>query len=65
MTDKQIDVINKLKEQADAIDSKDFNVYFYVLDTKNTPTGSMSYLYETALTLQNMGYKVTMLHSDN
>lgn len=65
MTEKQIEIINKLKEQADAIDSKDFNVYFYVLDTKNTPTGSMSYLYETALTLQNMGYKVTMLHSDN
>ena len=36
-----------------------------MLDTKNTPTGSLSYIYETALTLKNMGYRVTMLHNDN
>ena len=65
MTDKQIEIINTLKEQAERIDTKNFHVYFYVLDTKNTPTGSMSYLYETALTLQNMGYRVVMLHNDN
>jgi hypothetical protein len=65
MNEKQLEIINNLKEQVKFIDGKDFNVYFYVLDTKNTPTGSMSYLYETALTLKEMRYNVTMLHNDN
>lgn len=65
MTEKQIEIINNLNENVEKLGNKDFDVYFYVLDTKNTPTGSLSYIYETALTLKNMGYKVTMLHNDN
>lgn len=65
MTEKQIEIINTLNENVEKLDKKDFDVYFYVLDTKNTPSGSLSYIYETALTLQTMGYRVTMLHNDN
>lgn len=65
MAEKLNEILNTLNEQVDKLDKKEFNVYFYVLDTKNTPTGSMSYIYETALTLLDMGYKVKMLHSDN
>ena len=65
MTEKQIEIINNLNENVEKLGNKDFDVYFYVLDTKNTPTGSLSYIYETALTLKNMGYRVTMLHNDN
>ena len=40
MTEKQIEIINNLNENVEKLGNKDFDVYFYVLDTKNTPTGS-------------------------
>lgn len=46
------------------LEDKTFNVFFYVLDTKGTPAGFMEYVYQTALTLKNMGYNVVMLHNE-
>ena len=57
-------VIERINTNIDKIQSKDFNVYFYVLDTKGNPSGSLEYLYNTALMLSGMGYNVTMLHSE-
>ena len=58
------EMIQIVEENIKRIEDKDFNVYFYVLDTKGNPSGSLEYIYQTALTLQNLGYKVTMLHQD-
>ena len=58
------EMIQIVEENIKRIENKDFNVYFYVLDTKGNPSGSLEYIYQTALTLQNLGYKVTMLHQD-
>ena len=46
------------------MEDKSFNVFFYVIDTKNVPAGFMEYTYQTALTLKEMGYNVTMLHNE-
>lgn len=46
------------------IENKDFNVYFYVLDTKGNPSSALEYIYQTALCLKNMGYKVGLLHNE-
>lgn len=49
--------ISKLKE-------KSFKVFFFVLDTKGNPSGSLEYIYQTALTLKKLGYDVAMLHQE-
>lgn len=46
------------------MEDKSFNVFFYVIDTKNVPAGFMEYTYQTALTLKEKGYNVTMLHNE-
>lgn len=51
-------------DKIEKLENKDFNVYFFVLDTKGNPSGSLEYIYQTALTLQKKGYKVTMLHQE-
>lgn len=54
----------RIREQIDKIDNKDFSLYFYVIDTKGVPSGSLSYIYDIALGLKEMGYKVGMMHSE-
>ena len=57
-------VLNKIKEEIKKSEDKDFNVYFYVIDTKGVPSGSLLYIYKMADILREMGYKVTMLHNE-
>lgn len=54
----------RIEEQIAKIDNKDFTFYFYVPDTKGIASGSLAYLYDVALGLQNMGYKVGMMYSE-
>lgn len=42
----------------------DFRVYFYVYDTKGTPSGSLAYIYDLALQFKEKGYDVRMLHME-
>lgn len=59
--DQMLEIVkNNIKKMED----KTFNVFFYVIDTKNVPTGFMEYTYQTALTLKNLGYNVAMLHNE-
>ena len=58
---------NKTKNIEKSIEklvNKDFNVMFFVVDTKGIPSGSLAYIYETAYQLQEAGYKVKMLHAE-
>lgn len=64
MADKNI-IAERIRSNIDKIEKKDFGVFFYVLDTKGNPSGSIEYLYTTAYALKEMGYKVTMLHSED
>jgi hypothetical protein len=54
----------RIEEQIAKIDNKDFTLYFYVTDTKGVASGSLSYIYDIALSLRDMGYKVGMMHSE-
>jgi hypothetical protein len=60
--------VNELKTRIEGeikkIDNKEFTVYFYVIDSKGTASGSLSYIYDIALGLKNMGYNVGMMHSE-
>lgn len=58
------DVIARIKKELKKCDDKTFNVYFYVIDTKGVPSGSLLYIYKIAYELQELGYNVTMLHNE-
>ena len=62
---KKEDVIARIERELKKIEDKEFNVYFYVIDTKGVPSGSLLYIYKIAYELQELGYNVTMLHDEN
>ena len=41
-------MIERIKEQIAKIENKDFTFYFYVVDTKGNPSGSLGYIYDIA-----------------
>lgn len=56
--------VKRLTDCIKNIEDKNFNVFFVVIDSKGTPTGSLAYIYETAKELYDLGYKVKMLHAE-
>lgn len=60
--EKDKEVIKRIETTIKNIEKKDFNLFFYVIDSKNTPNGSLSYIYQMAKTFQNKGYNVKMLY---
>lgn len=62
MNDKDTKAINRIDAEIAKIDSKESNVYFYVIDTKGNASGSLEYVYKIAKTYQSNGYNVTMLY---
>ena len=61
-TQKQVEQINSLVEK---LDSKDFGLYFFTLDTKGNPTAGIANIYEHVKLLNELGYKAYILHEKN
>lgn len=61
---KEKSTVQKIEEAIQSLQNKEFNVYFFVIDTKGVPTGSLAYIYETALHLTESGYNVKMIHAE-
>jgi len=57
--------INQVKEVLAKLESKDFNLYFFTLDTKGNPTAGIANIYEHVKILNNLGYKASILHEKN
>lgn len=57
--------IEKVKNAIKSIEDKDLTLYFFVIDSKGAPMGSLAYVYETAKHLSDLGYNVKMLHAEN
>lgn len=58
------ELVTKLSEELKKFEDKSFKVLFYTLDTQGMPSGSLTYMYETAYQLKELGYNVQMLHSE-
>jgi hypothetical protein len=59
VTEEQVNsVISKLE-------SKDFNLYFFTLDTKGNPVAGVANIYEHVKVLNELGYKAYILHEKN
>jgi hypothetical protein len=46
------------------LNNKEFNIYFFVLDTKGNPSSTLEYIYHTAYVLKNKGYNVYIIHQE-
>lgn len=57
-------VISKLESEIQKLNNNEFKICFFIIDSKGNPSGSLSYIYETALQLKEMGYNVQMLHQE-
>lgn len=57
-----IKAFERIDEAIKKLNDKDFTFYFFVVDSKNVPNGSMQYIYQLAKTLSDMEYKVKMLY---
>ena len=58
-------MIKIVEENIQKLEDKSFNVFFFVIDTKGNPSGSLEYIYRTALSLASLGYNVSMLHQED
>ena len=58
------EMLKVVEENIQKMEDKVFNVFFFVIDTKGNPSGSLEYIYRTALTLKGLGYNVSMLHQE-
>lgn len=66
MTKKEMKLALKNVESAiKNVEKKNFKLLFFVADSKGTPVGSLSYTYELAYRLKELGYKVQMLYAEN
>lgn len=55
-------VIERINSELSRIDKKENKIFFFVIDTKGNPSGSLEYIYKVAYTVKDQGYDVTMLY---
>ena len=62
MDEKKLKALERVKSEISKIDKKESNVYFFVLDTKGVPSGSLEYIYKLAMITKNAGYNTGLLY---
>ena len=65
MSEKDLKIIENINREVEKIDKKTNRVYFFVIDTKGVPSGSLEYIYKLAMILKDEGYDVSMLHTED
>jgi hypothetical protein len=65
MEEKQKQQVEQIKTLIEKLDVKDFNLYFFTLDTKGNPTAGIANIYEHVKVLNELGYKAFILHEKN
>ncbi len=55
-------VIERIDDALNKLSNNDFTLYFFVVDSRNVPNGSMQYIYQLAKTLSDLNYNVKMLY---
>jgi hypothetical protein len=62
--EKELKILDRVSSEIQKIENKENNIYFFVIDSKGTPSGELEYIYKIALYLKTIGYNVTMLHQE-
>ena len=64
MSEKNKKVLENIQKELDRINKKESKIYFFVIDTKGVPSGSLEYIYNLAVFAKEEGYDVIMLHTE-
>ena len=64
MSDKNLTVIENINKEIAKINKKENRIFFFVIDSKGVPSGSLEYIYNLALIAKEEGYDVSMLHTE-
>lgn len=54
--------IEEIKKVIEQLDSKDFTLHFFVIDTKGNPTAGVANIYEHVKVLNSLGYNAGIIH---
>lgn len=54
--------LERLEEAIRNLKTKNFTLYFFVVDCKNVPNGSLQYVYQLAKALNDLDYNVKMIY---
>lgn len=65
MDKKDKEVIERISLELEKIKNDECTLYFFVLDTKGNPSGSLEYIYKLAYILHEDGYNVIMLYQED
>ena len=65
MNDKNKEIISSIEKEIEKIEKKTNKIFFFVIDTKGVPSGSLWYIYKLAFILKEEGYTVEMLHTED
>jgi len=57
--------VKQITEAISNLENKNFNFYFFTLDTKGNPTAGIANIYEHVKILTELGYKANILHEKN
>ena len=64
MDKKRDKIIENIQKEISRISKKEIKLYFFVIDSKGVPSGSLEYIYNLALIAKEEGYDVAMLHTE-
>ena len=62
MAKDEMTVVDRIEKNIESLEKKDFTLFFFTIDSKNSPNATLAYEYEFAYTLSKMGYNVCMLY---
>lgn len=65
MKDNNKIIKKNLATEINKIATKKNKIYFFVIDTKGVPSGSLEYIYNLAKMAREEGYDVAMLHTED
>lgn len=60
--ENSLKAIERIEETLKNISDNNFTLYFFIIDAKNTPNGSIAYIYEIAKVLHDKNYNVKMIY---
>jgi hypothetical protein len=63
--EEKVNVREKLQENLSRLENKEFNVYFFAMDTKGNPSAGVANVYEHVKILRELGYNAHILHEKN
>jgi hypothetical protein len=63
--DNTEEIVKSVKESMEKMEKNDFSMYFFVMDTKGAPVGSVANIYEHVKMLNELGYNAEILHEKN